>query len=81
MHSQVTENEKENDVDEKDRMQINGSPPPGMYPPRAKTKRLQNPSPAKRLKFNVEVGSSVIDDNYRVSDLAKPVEWVSGIKN
>lgn len=55
-------------------MQVNGSPHPGMYP-RAKT---------KRLKFNLEVGSSVIDDSYnkqRGSALDGSVEWVSGLKN
>ena len=39
----------------------------------------------KRLKFSLEVGSSIIDENFanRASELTKqPIEWVSpGVKN
>lgn len=60
-------------------IEINGLPPPGMNfsldPVGVKT---------KRLKFNVEVGSSIIDDSgdkRRISKLEASPQWNQGLKN
>ena len=54
-------------------IEINGSPPPGMNPQAPKT---------KRLKFELEVGSSVIDDtDKRATNFEANPHWNQGLRN
>ena len=58
-------------------IEINGSPPPGMS-----SIEEAAINKTKRLKFNVEVGSSVIDDtDKRATNFEKSPEWNQGLRN
>ena len=58
-------------------IEIAGSPPPGMLNTIDETVKR-----TKHLKFNVEVGSTVIDDvDKRATNFEKSPQWNHGLRN